>query len=119
MKIRAISVNVLRPNYDCTNGGVSSRYDKLYVVCPDGNFEFDFDNAPDNLMRIHVRLIGGKTVYSLQPMRPCSTGCVGWMAGGNYAASCDSRFGELIGGMYGAVAIHDRQETREQYNMMD
>ena len=47
----------------------------------------------------------------------------GPMAGGAFAASCDSRFREavenLIGhGWYGAVAVHDRYESWEQYRRL-
>jgi hypothetical protein len=41
-------------------------------------------------------------------------GRVGPMMGGNYAATSDSRFSEATG-QYGAIAIHDRYETPEQY----
>jgi hypothetical protein len=40
------------------------------------------------------------------------------MMDGNYASSSDARFSRLIGGMYGAVAIHDRQESQEMYEML-
>jgi hypothetical protein len=37
------------------------------------------------------------------------------MMGGTYAATSDSRWSEAVG-IYGAVPIHDRRETVEQYN---
>ena len=45
------------------------------------------------------------------------------MMGGNYAATSDSRFGEAVRkrigpNFYGAVPIHDRFETPEQYRAL-
>jgi hypothetical protein len=42
---------------------------------------------------------------------------IGPMFGGTYAATSDSRFGKATG-VYGAIPIHDRFETPEQYRML-
>ena len=97
--------NAARNGYDCTNGGVSARFDRLYVEIPDTPFE------PRN----------GEPVMVLEQHHP---GCLRlrpkderrWcMFGGNFAHTSDSRFNEacerLLGHRrYGAVAIHDRIE---------
>jgi hypothetical protein len=51
------------------------------------------------------------------------TNGVGPMFGGNYAGASDSRFGDLVRGIFdcpGAdlVPIHDRVETPEQYRAL-
>lgn len=115
--MRALPVEVFRScNGDCTNGGMSSRHDTLYVVCDDGFVDIDTKNPPDNLAKVVKRDFFGRTIYHIEPY--AEPDHVGWMMGGNYAATPDSRFSKMIGGMYGAVAIHDRQETQELYDML-
>lgn len=112
---KALSVRVYRDGTDCTNNGVSSRYRDLLVLCPDGYINVDMDNPPENLVQVVKRHLFGQDIYHIEPW--VSPKGAGWMMGGNYAASCDSRFSKLVGGMYGAVAIHDRQESWEEYEM--
>ena len=47
--MRALSISVYRNNRygDCTNGGISSRYDELLCLCDDGPVVIDPDNPPD------------------------------------------------------------------------
>lgn len=118
--MKAISVYVYRSPAlgDCTNCGISSRYDRIYVEHPHGWVDLDDENLPENVFKVVKRDLFGRTIYHLEPLMPVNEGCVGWMAGGNFANTSDSRFGELIGKMYGAVSIHDRQETTRQYNLL-
>lgn len=100
---------------DCTNGGISSKYDTLLLVCEHGYIDIDENNLPEELVIMIKREIMGKTIYHVEPyVRPQY---LGWMAGGNYAATSDSRFSEMTN-FYGAVAIHDRQETPELYDLL-
>ena len=126
-KARALPVDVFRASHsDCTNGGISSKFNQLLVLCKDGFKEVDLDNPPQNLVQVVRREFAGRYTYHLEPVAE-PTGA-GWMMGGNYAATSDSRFSRMIGNMYGAVsiydvedlavAIHDRQETWEQYDML-
>lgn len=113
MKIRAIRADVYKNDLykGCSNGGISDRYDSMYVVCEDGNWEFDSDNLPENIVMIEDRGRWGKCA---KPLVPVHKGCVGWMAGGSILYSSDSRF---PGGQ--PVQIHDRQESQELYNSFD
>jgi hypothetical protein len=95
---------------DCTAGGISSKFNKLTIINVDGPFDptpdapaVVLENGPLNSMRI---------VPVFKP-----EGAVGPMFGGNYAASSDSRVRDAIG-FYGAVAIHDRFESPEMYNLL-
>ena len=112
----ALPISVYRdarlPN-DCTNGGISSRYDELLLICDDGFIKVDVNNPPENLVRIVSRNIFGKEYKYIEPVRAVDKGCVGYMFGGNVAGSSDSRFARLS--EY-PLKIHDRQETQEQYN---
>lgn len=113
--MKALGVNVYRnPNGDCTNGGVSARYRRLLVVCPDGYIDIDEANPPEELCKVVERHLFGRVIYHIEPY--AAPKGAGWMMGGNYAATNDSRFSKLCGDMYGALAIHDRDETWEQYN---
>lgn len=57
--------------------------------------------------RLVVRRLGGVDLWSVEPHEDRK----GWyMAGGAYAACCDSRFSEIVGHGVGAVAVHDRWE---------
>ena len=115
--MKALPVSVYRNGRgDCTNGGISSKFDELLVICDKGYLEIDENNLPKNLVKVVKRHLFGGDIYHIEPYGEPDG--AGWMFGGNYAATSDSRFGRMIGGMYGAVAIHDRQESWELYNSM-
>ena len=120
MKITCIPVTVYRnPRYDCTNSGISSRFDELLVACPEGFREVDSDNLPDNFCILENRTPFGENapIPTIYPATVTESGEIiarkgWWMMGGNYGATSDSRFYDLIKGhFYGAVAIHDRMES--------
>lgn len=115
--MKAIPVEVFRHGEDdFTNGGVSSKFSSLLVVCDQGWIAIDENNLPKNLCKLVKRHLFGRDVYHVEPYNKPSG--AGWMMGGNYCATCDSRFTQAIGGMYGAVAIHDRKESQELYNLL-
>ena len=115
MMIHALSVNVYRNNTigDCTNGGLSSRFDTILVAMPEGNHVFDPDKMiPLNLCVIerichrdceHVRLVPATVDESGNVVKRPGW----WMFGGNIARTSDSRFYEQT--LY-ALDIHDRRE---------
>lgn len=109
-----------------TNDGVSGYADRLCLVNVDGPFEPGVD-APAAILESHMpgilRIVpAGLGCNGYVPVRHSVR--IGPMMGGNYAATSDSRFGDacfrIIGHrFYGAVAIHDRWESQEQYNSYD
>lgn len=118
--MRAIPINVYRrpDGCDCTNDGISAKYDRLLLACEDGFIDVDEQNSPENLVKLVKREFPWcGTVYHIEPVARPDQGNVGWMAGGNFASSSDSRFSEMTG-VYGALSIHDRQETPEMYEML-
>lgn len=128
MKIKALSVEVYKSANlgDCTNHGMTSRCDKILVACPTGNYEIDSENVPDNFAMLELRKVFGNTIIpTIYPAEITEDGRVvkrggkWYMMGGNFAHTSDSRFHDLLGGLYGvgAVAIHDRYETPEEYEM--
>lgn len=118
MKTLPIYVYRQADGSDCTNGGISAKFDRLLLVCPDGFIDVASGDPPENLVRL-VRLeLSGEVVYHIEPAVSPDPGNVGWMAGGNFAHTCDSRFSRMTPGFYGALPIHDRQETQELYNLL-
>ena len=116
--MKALPVSVYRDadGSDCTNNGVSSRFRELLVICDDGFINVDENNPPENLCKVVHRHLFGRDIYHVEPVVPPKG--AGWMAGGNYAATTDSRFTELCGGLYAAISIHDRQESWEMYDRL-
>lgn len=114
--MRALEIEVYRTarHTDCTNNGISSRYGKLLLVHPQGNIEFDIENPPENLVKLVRRRLFGRECLHIEPV--AQPDGVGWMYGGNIASSSDGRFYDLS--PY-PLHIHDRQETQEQYDMMN
>lgn len=106
----------IQEGYDPTNGGISSEVDTIYVECPTGFIDIEDDDPA--LMKPVFRAMGGREIVHLEPVNSPPEGHTPWMAGGNYAESCDSRIDELLHGFYGAVSIHDRTETWEQYEFL-
>ena len=105
-----ILVNIYRAGRDCTNGGESSFAEGFCVVNAEGPFE-PSERYPGAELVV-VEVMAGRKILRLIPE---SVKDKGRMFGGNYAATSDSRFGELCAKLlgtnfYGAVAIHDRVE---------
>jgi len=118
--MKALTISVFRSNLgDCSNGGVTGRYDQLYLACEKG--PFDVPDNDERLMRIVVKRYGFGDHAHIEPVnRP--EGMIGPMAGGCYAGSCDSRFAnaveEAIGVRFGVLPVHDRFETEREYRAL-
>lgn len=134
MTAKGLTLNVHRTTRgDFTLDGVSGRADRLTLVgyrdesvhparsvvrpLPDGSqvFEVKPDRPPVILV---VRQFGADKILSILPAVEDGTEAQpGWfMFGGNYASLDDSRLSDLTQQLtghrfYGAVAIHDRQES--------
>lgn len=50
----------------------------------------------------------------IAPEGPTPANCVPAMFGGTYAATSDGRFSKAVG-LYGAIPVHDRVETWDQF----
>jgi hypothetical protein len=114
---------------DCSAGGLSSRVDEVTLV----NVEGPFDPTPERPAALLVKGNGegiAKVVEAvLEYPGEQESGGTGYVArkdgvgpsmGGCYVATSDSRFTQaverIVGGrFYGAVPLHDRYETAEQY----
>lgn len=114
--MKALPINVFKDSKgDCTNGGISSRYDRLLLICEDGFIDIDENDPPENLVKIVTRHLFGREYKHIEPVASTAPGCVGWMSGGNIGYTCDSRFSRMS--EY-PLSIHDRQEGQSQYDSM-
>lgn len=109
----ALSVDIYKyKNGDCSNGGISSKYNEILLLCDEGWIEVE-GNEP-NLCKVVARELWGEIYYHVEPVaRPTGAG---WMAGGCIVNSCDSRFRQMANGY--PLSLHDRQETWEQYDAL-
>lgn len=120
-----VSVQILRSNIDCTNGGISSparSEGKIYVVFDPairrGNYSLDdARNNPKIVPLVVVRRESVRGEYlHLEPMDGTPGDHAGPMFGGNYGHSPgDSRFADVS--QY-PLPIHDRSETWQDYDAL-
>jgi hypothetical protein len=94
---------------DCTRGGLSSTANQLCIVNADGPFT-PSPVAPAAWL-VKGNLTGTAKIVVADPELPSDM----WPSfGGNYATSCDGRFGMAVRKIDGngatPVAIHDRYE---------
>ena len=111
----ALPITVYTNGSDCTNDGISGKYETLLLVHDEG--WVDIDGTEGNLVEV-ITHMGNPIIVPLHKPE----NMMGPAMGGNYATG-DSRFMEIIKkvtgvSFYGAVPIHDRFETWEMYNSM-
>jgi len=111
-KMKGMLVDILKGQYKSTNNGVSSFNTDALLVGDEVAAIFDEDpNRPT--LKLVRRNISGKEYLHAEPIGSPTPGRVGWMAGGNYLYSSDSRFPNAY-----PIAIHDRQESAEHYETL-
>ena len=106
--MQGLSVDVYRGLHDCTLGGLSARYNEFILVGEGVPGVFDVTPEMPALILVK-RIIHGNPYLHARPADEPLPGNVGWMFGGNFIWTSDSRFPNKY-----PIAIHDRQETREQ-----
>lgn len=111
---KGLRAEIIRGRFSSANGGISDHAQQVTVVGEgiDEVFEAS-EEAP--AVRLVTRAVLGKTVYHFEPV--ARGGEVGPMASGSYVSLMDSRLSRLVP-FYGAVALHDRFETAEQYRAL-
>ncbi len=103
--VNAIKVNIFKSSLgDCSNGGISSKYDDILLECKDGHIKVDVDNPPENFCFMDH-------LMDYKYIRPfADPDEIGWMAGGSLIYSSDYRFRNMS--EYPLI-LHDRQETKK------
>src|SRR6478752_1584015 len=92
---------------DCSNGGLSGKFDHVLLVTGPDDKDYEAPNAVvlDSIVRGSYRMV---------PVNGKDEKAIGWMAGGTYVGGYESDGLPF----YGAVALHDRQESVALYNAM-
>lgn len=107
MNYLSISVLTTRNSPDCTNGGISSKTDTLYVASENGNLSLE-DIDTDRIMVLKKDICMGSKRLRLIPQTEIDK--KSWtMFGGNFGWCTDSRINELFENQ--PVKIHDRVES--------
>lgn len=101
---------------NCSNNGISSKYKDVLVIMAEGEGQV-FDEDPKRpTVKIVRRIIQGKEYIHAEPVNPIKSENIGYMFGGCFIFSSDSRFSRFIS-QY-PVALHDRQESQEEYDIL-
>lgn len=112
-KKKGISVDVLKGKYNSTNGGISSKYDKFVITDPSIDYGYaEPDSTMPELKLVRRNLAGGEYIHA-EPIEPVKKGNIGYMFGGNFIHTSDSRFPNNY-----PIPIHDRQDTQKDYDVM-
>jgi hypothetical protein len=97
---------------ESSNGGISSSHDRLLLV-GEGVPEIFKSDGKLPVVKLIRRKIYGSEYLHVEPVEPVHKGNVGWMAGGNFVHSSDSRFPNRY-----PISIHDRQETQSVNDLL-
>ena len=114
--MRAIEAHIYRDQTigDCSNGGISSKFDRVLIPHPEGPVVIDESKPmPANLCEVVRRMICGREHVHVQPHGTRVSGSCA-MNGGCFVYSSDGRFDEAIGNGGYPVALHDRFEEVAQ-----
>ncbi len=110
--------------YDPTNGGVSGRLDEIEVFSAESTDEEIREwcgregRRIEDVCRLNKRVLWGEKHYCIEPVVKPRKLC-GPMFGGNFAYTSDGRWAEMLWESVGRpIPIHDRFETREQYDAL-
>jgi len=100
---------------NCSNDGISKWFDEVTIVSTIKEVQiFDID-AKSELTRpcivIKKKVVGGEEYIYAEPLDDPSSSNVGWMMGGSYVHTCDSRFARHFSKY--PIPLHDQQETPE------
>lgn len=111
-----LGIYVLRNNSfgDCSNNGVSARYDRLTMITE--NEVLDFTGDKKNVVVKIDRVLFGKIMPVLVPLEVYNeykASKLPIMFGGNFGYTSDSRFGFDY-----PLPIHDRVETWDEYEAL-
>jgi hypothetical protein len=93
---------------DCTNHGISSTVKQLTVIGEGIPQMYEPSEDAPGVKLVRRKICGNPYIHCEPLDRPTGSG---WMMGGNFIYSCDSRFGEVNN--Y-PIPIHDRQEFNRE-----
>ncbi len=105
---------------NCSNNGISAFHKSVTIVSDIRECQI-FETTPhDELIRplvvIKKKVVCGEEHVYAEPIDDSEPGNVGWMMGGSFIWSSDSRFSEHFSKQ--PIPLHDRQESQEQYERL-
>ena len=104
MKGLLVSILVNKSYGSASNGGISSKHSQV-ILTGKGLPEIFEPSEDTPEVRLCERLIGGKTYLSAYPIEPVSSDRTGYMFGGCFIYTSDSRFPNAY-----PIPLHDRTE---------
>lgn len=115
--MRALRCSICEPKDlgNCSNHGISERYDNILLICEDGPTEIDENNPPENLCKVVKRDLGFTIYTHIEPYAEPKG--AGWMAGGSVINTSDARFRRTTGIDY-PVPLFDRDESWEMNDLL-
>jgi len=113
--IKGMLVFVLKGDSDCTNGGITSKVNKVILV-GEGIPEVFTVGEDDVYLKLVKRNLFGSEYIHAEPVGQTKSD-VGYMSGGNFIYSCDSRFREHVNKY--PIPVHDRSESMSHYMSHD
>lgn len=96
---------------NCSNHGISEKFDEILLLCDDGWVDVDLENPPENLCVFVKRTLFGREADYIRPYAEPKG--AGWMFGGSILYTSDSRFPSNH-----PICFHDRQESWEEYEAL-
>jgi len=104
---------IYKPKHgDCSNGGLSSWADEVTLI--DSKINGPFEPTPSRpAVKIIRRTIRGQEYIHAEPMEDCPDNEIGYMMGGCFIYTSDSRMREVL--PY-PIPLHDRSELPERYH---
>ena len=107
--MKALPIYVLKNDSfkGCSNNGISEKFDKLLLIHNEGFIDIDENNPPVNLVKVVTRQLFDGVYKHIEPYQSVPKGKVGYMSGGSFGYTSDSRFSKIS--KY-SLSIHDRVE---------
>jgi hypothetical protein len=111
---RYLTVEVLHSRYGSDDMNACRPATEAYLECETGPWsEDDITKDERPVLKLVTRTIGGRTYKHAEPVAKTPDGHTGWMSGGDYVHSHDSRFPNSY-----PLSLHDRTETWTEYESM-
>lgn len=108
--MKALPIYVLKNDSfkGCSNNGISEKFDSLLLIHDEGFINIDKNDLPENLVKVVTReMFNGEFYTHLEPYQSVPKGKIGYMSGGSFGYTSDSRFSKIS--KY-PLSIHDRTE---------
>lgn len=112
-ELKALRISILEDKVigNCSNHGISERFNEILLICDEGYVDVKGDE--ENLCKVVRRNLFGREYLHVEPVK-APTG-VGYMSGGTFVYSSDARFNRIS--EY-PLSLHDRCESQELYNRL-